>query len=390
MQKQANRLRLNRVLIALFIIFFLSVFFFPSVLNKNPQIQSKLLITAMGIDKINNEEIEFSGICILPDNGEQASIKSLTVTSSGKSIGECVENISEQYGKQVELGLCGLVVIGESTDNTNILPHLEFLLSSAYVSPGAYLIYANGGKASELLAYASEQNPSTAEILSSVVEFNDKTARITTRTLLEFLSETYSLSNSSILPSVDASKQSDNKSQSNVVSSLTTAVLYNNGQKSGNFDSEQTLGFNLATQKANKGLFVLDNLVLNGQDLGRIDCWIYSSKNKLKVDMVDDQPIAKFDINVVLQFQDQHKIIRAWKQSGKEENKITEPLLSSFQDKIKKAVLNAFTKSQELNVDIFSIKTEFYRHYSTVLDQINKDDFLKKVQPQINVKVSFK
>ena len=208
--KQKNfqkRLIINRILIALFILFFCAVFFLPSVLNKNPQIQSKLLVTAIGIDSEQDGKIELSSVCILPDSGQENKVKSITVTSKARSIAECIEIVSEQYGKQVELGLCGLVVIGESTDGQSILPHLEFLLSSAYISPGTYLIYANEGKASELLEYASAQNPSTAEILSSVVGFNDKTARITTKTLLEFLSETHGVSSSSILPSVKVQKK---------------------------------------------------------------------------------------------------------------------------------------------------------------------------------------
>lgn len=386
--QESKRLILNRILISLLVVFFCAVFFLPSVLNKNPQIQSKLLITAIGIDQ-EQDQVEFSGVCIFPDNGEQAKVKSLTVTSKAPTIAECVELISEQYGKQAELGLCGLIVIGESTDKKSILPHLEFLLSSAFVSPGTYIIYASEGKASKLLEYASKQNPSTAEILSSVVEFNDKTARITTKTLLEFLSETYSKSSSSVIPSVKVAK-GESEEQSKVMNSLTTAVVYKNGQNVGTLNEEQTLGLNLATLSADKGLLSVDNVVLDNQNIGRIDCWIYSSKSKTKVKFENGVPIANIDVKVVLQFQDQHKIIRAWKQSGKKESEITQPLLSCFQDKITQLVLNAFTKSQELNADIFELQPEFFRYCTQDFLSMTTNDFLNKVQPKINVKVSFK
>ena len=390
--KQRNfskRLFVNCILIGLFILFFCAVFFLPSVLNKNPQIQSKLLVTAIGIDRSQEGEIEFSGVCVLPDSGQESKVKSITVTSKARSVAECIEFVSEQYGKQVELGLCGLVVIGESTDGESVLPHLEFLLSSASVSPGAYLIYAQDGKASELLEYASSQNPSTAEILSSVVEFNDKTARIATKTLLEFLSETHGVSTSSLLPSVKVQKSSEGK-QNAVVGALNSSVVYENGIKTGELDSEQTLGYNLATQNADKGLFAVDNLVLAGENLGRIDCWIYSAKNGKTAYYDNGVPIIKLSVEVVLQFQDQHKIIRAWKKNGKKESDITKPLLKGFEDKIKEQVLSAFNRSKMLNSDIFAVKTEFYRFHTKRYLSEESTDFLQKVQPKIEVKVSFK
>ncbi len=409
MKKLAKKVWLNRVLMWLFLVFFCLLFFFPSVLNREPQIQTKLLITAIGLDRAEDGEMEFSGIAVLPSTGDTAQVKSVTVTNKAPSIAECIENVSEQYGKQAELGLCGLVVIGESMDSENILPHMEFLLASAYVSPGTYLIHTTSSKAKELLEFASSQNPSTAEILSSVVEFNNKTARITTRTLLEFLSESHSESQASVLPSVkvSATKKSNNGEQSSegegkqsggdsdtkrsAVSSLNTAIIYNKGQHVGRLSDSQTLGFNLATNEAGKGLMVLDDFSVDGYHLGRIECLVYSSKFKHKSYFDKDVPVFDINIEVTLQFQDQHKIIRVWQQNGKNDEDVINPLIKAFEEKIKSDVISAFNYSQSISADIFAVKTEFYRYHNSRYKQIQKSgDILDLVKPTVSVKVSFK
>ena len=403
MKKLEKKVWLNRVIIGLCLLFFCLLFFLPSVLNRDPQIQTKLLITAIGIDVAEDNDVEFSGIAVLPATGDTAQVKSVTVTNKAPSLAECIENISEQYGKQAELGLCGLVVVGESTDSENLLPYMEFLLSSAYISPGTYLIHTTSSKASELLEFASSQNPSTAEILSSVVEFNNKTARITTRTLLEFLSESHSVSNSSVLPSVKVSKienQSssdaktsggDSDTKRSAVKSLNTAIVYQNGKKVGDLNDAQTLGFNLATNESNKGLLVLDEFSADGFDLGRIDCWVYASKNKKTVYFDNGTPIFNVSIDVTLQFQDQHKIIRAWQRNGKREEDIINPLIKAFEEKIKANVISAFEKSQSMGADIFSVRTEFSRYHYNRYKQIQKNgDIFVLAKPRVSVKVAFK
>ena len=402
-KKLTKKVWLNRVLIGLFLLFFCSLFFFPAVLNRDPQIQTKLLITAIGVDVTEDNKIEFSSIAVLPTTGDSTQVKSTTITNVANSIAECIENVSEQFGKQAELGLCGLVVIGESMDKANILPHLEFLLSSAYISPGTYLIHARGSSAKELLKFASSQNPSTAEILSSVVEFNDKTARITTRTLLEFLSESHSLSASSTLPSVQINTQEksnngdsqnsggDGDTKQSVVSSLNTAVLYDKGVVVGTLDDIQTLGFNLATSEANKGLIVLDDLMVEGVNLGRIECWIYSSKNNIKSYFDNGVPVFSINIDVTLQFQDQHKIIRVWQNNGKREEKIIEPIIKAFEEKIANSVASAFNYAKQVNADVFSVKTEFSRYHNKRYKEIEKNaDIFQISIPKVNVKVAFK
>lgn len=408
MDKLTKKVWLNRVLIGLFLLFFCALFVFPSVLNRNPQIQTKLLITAIGIDMAEDGEVEFSGIAVLPATGENAQVKSTTLKTKASSLAECVENVSEQYGKQTELGLCGLVVIGDTTDGKAVLPHLEFLLSSAFISPGTYLVHTTGSKASELLEFASSQNPSTAEILSSIVEFNDKTARITTRTLLEFLFESHSQSSASVLPSVKISKESESGGNSNksnggggessgedskksAVQSLTTAVMYKDGISVGVLNEDQTLGFNLATSQSDKGLLVLENLTADGMNIGRIDCWVYSSSFKKSAILKDGKPVFCMEVEVELQFQDQHKIIRAWQKNGYKEEEVIAPIIKGFEEKIKADILSAYEVARQAKADIFSVRTEFYRHHNSAYKKIQKtNDVFLLSAPQITVKVSFK
>lgn len=402
----------TRILIALFVIFLFFVLFVPSVINRKPQIQTKLLITALGIDEGKDGNVAVSAIAVMPQSGEQAMVKSITVESEEKTIGQCLETISELYGKETELGLCGLIVLGQSTQNKSVMPYLEFLLSSAFVSPGTYVVNSSNSSAKEILSIASELDQSSAQILSSTVDFNASTCNITTVTLLEFVSQHYSPSCASVIPTIQvdketekSAKQNTNGSQNNVesqsgdkdskktpVKSLKKTSLYKNGIKMGELDSEQTLGYNIAKNENMQGLIAVDNVVINGENLGEIICSIYSKKCKKRVEFVDDKPIIYYDVSITLNLLAQNKIIREWEKNGRDSNEVIEPVINAFEEKVTSIILSGIEKSKALSCDSFLIENAFYRFKCMEYKKVKKDtdNFFKDVDVKVRTKVSFK
>lgn len=402
----------TRILIALFVVFIASVLFIPSIINRKPQIQTKLLVTALGIDKSENGEIELSAIAVMPQSGEEAAVKSITVESKERSLGECLETISEIYGKETELGLCGLIVLGESTQNENVLPDLEFLFSSAFVSPGVYLVNSFNSSAKEILTLASSLDPSSAQILSSTVDFNANSCNISTITLLEFVSQHYTPSTSSIIPTIkldekeEASAGSTNKSgesqeqstspsqdsKKTPVKSLKNTGLYKNGIKKGELNKEQTLGYSLTKNENMQGMITLENVVINGEDQGDIECSIYSKSCKKKVDFVNEKPIIRYEISVTLHLLAQNKIIKQWEKNGRNSQEVIQPVISAFEEKIKTAVNEAVEKCKEVDCDSFLIENEFYRFKNKEYKEYKSKNgtFFKDVKIEVVPTVSFK
>lgn len=409
--------RRNKITIAigvLFCVFLLLIFIVPSVINKTPQIQSRLLITAIGLEK-KDDLIELSCVAIMPINGaEGTQVKSVTITNKAPSIGENLKQISEIYGKQAELGLCTLVVMGSGWDNESIIAPLKYLLSSGSVSPGTYLIHTNSG-ATKILDLASKLNPSTSSILSSIVQFNAPSTNISTVTLLEFLSETASPSKASIMPeiqieegeegmSVSASDSSQDKSgelgqnsqsksqnERTTIKDLNKTLLYKEGKIRAQFNANETTAFNLIDSDSSQGVITLDNLVIKGENLGKIICSVYNKSSKRKVYFNNGEPIAQFSVKVILQFLDQHKIIEKWQDyDGKID--VTTPLLSQFEQDVKAKIEQALQKCKENDVDVFQIENDFYRFCSREYKQYKSThpDFLSNVKTRVNVTVTFK
>ena len=416
MKRPPNKQLLQtRIIIILFVVFIATVLFIPSIINRKPQIQTKLLITALGLDRTQDGNISLSAIAVMPQGGQQAMVKSITVESEEKSIGECLETISEIYGKETELGLCGLVVLGQSTENASIMQELEFLFSSAFISPGTYLVNTSNSTAKDIITLASELDKSSAQILSSIVDFNANSCNISTVTLLEFVSQHYTPSLSSIIPTIEVDKLEHTKNESSdksgetqeqngeqqngdkaskktPIKSLKKTGIYKNGIKKGEFNSEQTLGYNLTKSDNMQGVIAIDNIVINGKEQGNITCSVYSKNCKKKAYFKDGKPVICYDVSVTLQIIAQNKIIKQWEKNGRNSDEVINPVISAFEEKIKDAVKSAILKTKDLDCDSFLIENEFYRFCNKEYKEYKKgkENFLQDVEIEVNTKVTFK
>ena len=416
----------NRIVIISCVIFFVIVFAFPSVINMRPQIQTKLLITALGIDKTQSGEVELSGIAVMPVGGtDTASVHSITVEHKAPSIGENLQGLSEIYGRQVELGLCGLIVVGESMKDENLLEHFEFLISSGFVSPGTYVTYAPNAKAKEVLSLASKLNPSSAEILASVVDYNANSNNISTVTLLQFVSQSNSISSASVIPQIVFDESKDENSQQGgensqqggesgqsesegaksaqssekgkesmktAIKSLNKTALFYKGKRVGEFNDDQTLSYVLSKSGENQGTFVLDDFVVGKENLGKVQCFVYGKKFKKKCKFENGVPTIYYYPEITLQLYDQHRIIRKWKEMGMDEELITTPLLEQFANKVKNDMLSAIDYSKNSGADVFLIEDDFYRLHHAEYLKYKKDhpDFLSGVVVNIQPVIKFK
>jgi hypothetical protein len=142
MQKQMKsrvvRLRIYAVIVA---VFTLVLAFLPKKTGGLPEIENKLLITVIGIDK-KNDGYYLSATAVMPQEGQDGAVKRLTIGAKGDSVSNALEEIMIKMGKPLELGLCGLVIIGNTMDDESVIQHLNYLMSSGKIIPGAHLLYS--------------------------------------------------------------------------------------------------------------------------------------------------------------------------------------------------------------------------------------------------------
>ena len=136
-----------------------------------PEIETKLLLTVLGLDKTENG-YRVTATAVMPAESQNGATTRTDVESEEVSVSAALEKLSLKMGKRLELGLCGVVVVGDTFGDESPLPHLKYLLSSGKIIPGAYLIFADGMPAKKAIEMTNALSEASSNGLSTLVEHN--------------------------------------------------------------------------------------------------------------------------------------------------------------------------------------------------------------------------
>ena len=113
----------NKILLVVFV---LVVALFPNIIALPQQSRTENIITAMGIDK-NNGEYEVSIQYVIPfADSPSNSLK--VMSGKGETVGDAVENMDREYGKNSGFAHCRAVIFNDEACENNLTEILDFLL----------------------------------------------------------------------------------------------------------------------------------------------------------------------------------------------------------------------------------------------------------------------
>lgn len=132
---------------------------FVSQSFKGSNVLDRAIILGMGID-FDDDQLVLTAEIVSPGNGEeQVGTFSKTVTVRGDAIGQCIQYVAEQTGKEASLGQCVVVVLGQNyfeqrdfSDTVNYLINSDSFKESAVIcccSGSAEYIFNNGNAMSQ-------------------------------------------------------------------------------------------------------------------------------------------------------------------------------------------------------------------------------------------------
>lgn len=179
----------------LLFLFAFVVAFMPTTASRSKEVNSRVIVEILGIDGGDNG-VEITAQYIMPTETDGATSKD-AVTVEGTSLTEAVENLNTALGRRAELGHCSLVVAGEDA-----APELfGTLMTATDVTADVHLCAAEKS-AKELVADITAFMKKTAATDADFIAYSAKRAHIATNTLLGFLSDLGSYSQTSYLPVV--------------------------------------------------------------------------------------------------------------------------------------------------------------------------------------------
>lgn len=160
------------------------------------EINSCMIVTALGID--GGESVTLTAV-MTGGSGEES------VHGEGAGVTEALEDISERYGKKVEFGHCGAIVLGAEMTSEEITVALKSLLAESEVNAGCAVLSA-GGRADEFIRAVVKLGGESG--VTDYMGFADAGAPVPVPTALTVLTSLVGKSRAAALP-VFSAKSSD-------------------------------------------------------------------------------------------------------------------------------------------------------------------------------------
>ena len=407
-----NKTKLLKIYKLMILFFILVLILSPKSVTNRPEIETKLLLTSIGLDKVE-DQYRVSATAVMPQESQNGSTMRLNVGVEADSVSAAFEKLSLKMGKKLELGLCGLIVIGDTFGDESILPHLNYLMASGKIIPGAYLVLSPGKSAKETIEMSNMLSEASSNGLSKLIEHNALDTNMQSITLLKFLSETGSVTKSSYIPCIEIGKKDsgsdqekpsdggsdegqssgsgEDKKGETEIKSLSKIAFYRDGRQIKFLDDEQTRGFTWSNKTSTQGLVSLENLKVQDIDVGQIFCQLRSKKFKIKTGIDNGVPQTKMSVEVLLELEDRYKLSDLFKYYGISEEEINQNIKNQFAVKIENELVSVINVMKECDCDAMGLTTNLYKfHYNDYNNYPDKENILSAMQVDYDIKVKFK
>lgn len=374
----------NKILAAAIALLALIIAMLPGA-DGDGDITSKLIVVAMAIDYEDGEiKTTVSAAVPKPGSSESSSVVGVPVSAKGGSVAGCLSDIERKTGKSPETGLCGVIIIGDELAKRGINTVLSEILSDGTVSPGAYLAQADGCSGEQIINRAASLEFDSATVLTELMTGATKNTGAKTVTLLQFVSDSASLSKCATVPLVSIKKAddnsggaakeggdggnggsgSDNGKEKNEPCEIDTAALYKKGVMVGKLDKTASRGLSYFDSHTRKGALVCPDFVIGGRNVGTLSGEISSVKLKNQTSFSGGKPKSLLKVKVMLKGADRERVNAVAMDENLSPEQINDAYKRNFERQIESEVRAALDQSRALGCDVFETEQKLYRFHT--------------------------
>ena len=173
-----KRLGIVIVVVALLAVFMASF--------KGNEILERAIIIGVGIDKGEDGLILTAEVVSPGNSSEQVGTFSKTVTVSGQTVGQAIQNVAEKTGKEASLGQCVLLVLGQEFYETEDFSAVTDYFINHHSFKESAVTCCCEGSAVDLFNDSDALSKSVSLSVASVLTNEAKKVGIATNNLLQF------------------------------------------------------------------------------------------------------------------------------------------------------------------------------------------------------------
>lgn len=387
------------------------IFLFPQALTSQARLNNRILITGLGIDKIENE-YEITAQVVIPKGGSDASGEPATleaVSAKGISLIEGLRKVSYKIGKIAGLSHLSYIVLGESMFEENILPDLDYFLREAQI-PNSVMLVFSSTSAQEEITNLDDMEITTSLGLQKIYLYKEESLNSNMKTLAEFVQNAKTPSKIGVMPELKITKERNTSSDSGNSSGnneaekqgggriiyYTPFAYFKNGNYVGTISDEKDIVAYLLTQAGGDRFDmviedVCDDSIYKEANVG---IRILDKKVKTSVKFIDNKPLLCIDIVL-----DKVKLMEVNDKGSGYQGAFTTlkpyknmALENKIKDQISESIVTVFQQMKNHNIDIYNLANNAkkfnngnWNYYLKSLPNI--EDYLQNVQIVVNVEI---
>lgn len=404
----------------------LGIIFFPKAFYLEAESDSRAIITAVGIDK-KDDEYEVSSLMVVPSNTSDPGSNLYLVSTKGKTVGDAFNQMSYNLGKRVGLAHCDFIVVNDDVLEEDITKTIDYFVRQYNITRRAYLVNCSDGAKKMLETALNSKSLSTVLLTNLVQKENQSTMGVGSNidniykmyfsesgvTYLNVFDiekpqeeeksegggESQTSGSGESGEGDDASTSSGGSSSPNVeqekIKGTEKLLILKKGVKSCQIDGDQTLFFEIYNGTLRSTFILLDDI--NDEDKQEasvgIDVVKVRCKNKFCFD--DGKPTIKCDINMVVALYEVCDDKTSPQQMDNARTHIGKEVKEAIKQKLQEGADDILQKCKQNNVDILGYATKFSKRHNKewqkYLDRLdNNSNYLDACQIKLDIKIQDK
>lgn len=411
MKEQVKKWCKQPVIIVLIIIL---IFFTPLAIYSPGENRNRGVVTAIGIDK-TNEEYEISLLTFIPTPNQTYKELTSIITGRGETVAEALYKAQISMGRKIGLAHAKTTVVSKELLQEDVASYIDYLSRVASL-PENTVFVCSSTSAKELLESSQSLEEKIGLKLEQLIGFNANNIYVTDTSLEAFYKGYYKKVKSSIIgylkvedekqdlqmtsdsakgggqgSTANAEGSSNNQEESESKKTIINegeAVLLKEGKMVDLLTIDELNGINLLNKKALNQIISIKDIELNGQkfDLS------YKIKNKkvlINTKFENDIPIFSAQLILGLELVEakgNHKTVVI----NTEFSEITGEVEKALDKEIKKQFTNALKVLRENKTDVISINEKFFndnrKEYKKYIEKIEDiDNFINFVNFKLSL-----
>ena len=387
--------------------------FLPSAITMPSLSFRGAIITAIGIDKID-DQVEFSVLTLSDISKDNMGENTKVVCGKSNSVANAISSIESQIGRSLKMGHVGYVVVSQSFAEDDIASVLNTLTITTKL-PNSVSLILSRDSAKDVLNQASKLEQSSMYKLREIIQ-NEFNVNYTKDTSLDnflkgYFSETktstlgYIKLENDISQGISADQQSNNSGQSTeqsseggnqsnsngIISLQREHAVFVEGKLKYILNVDEMKGINWIVENDLQQLLTIDNV--NEQGLSNASISFEVQQNQIKPSVIyrNNRPIITFELSLKL---NTVEIMQVEKQTKSPKDiYISDIINNKINDKIKREVALTLNKLRQEKTDVIGVYkilfSDNHKKFFAFLDSLkDKEDFLSYVK--INIKADAK